>query len=101
MASTPSLNAASRSVLRDARPRGPDMTNTLPGDGPSRTHPQRARRAQLQSVADRAIDPYQGGVSDSSAVAEARRIVPAPPIKARRQGATPSISVSRENSGTS
>ena len=55
MASTPSLNAASRSVLREMRPRGPDMTNTLPADGPSRTHPQRARRAQLQSVANRAI----------------------------------------------
>jgi hypothetical protein len=40
------------------------MTNTLPADGPSRTHPQRARRAQLQFVADRAIDPYQGGVSE-------------------------------------
>ena len=39
---------------------------------------------------------HQGGVSDSSALAEARRIVPAPPIMARRQGATPSISVSSE-----
>ena len=39
---------------------------------------------------------YQGGVSDSSAVAEARRSVPAPPVKARRHGATPSISVSSE-----
>jgi len=39
---------------------------------------------------------YQGGVSDSSALAAARRIVPAPPIRARRQGATPSISVSSE-----
>ena len=39
---------------------------------------------------------YQGGVSDFNALAEARRIVPAPLIKARRHGATPSISVSSE-----
>ena len=38
----------------------------------------------------------QGGVSGSRAVAEAWRIVPAPPISARRHGATPSISVSSE-----
>ena len=40
--------------------------------------------------------PCQGGVSGSRAVAAARRIVPAPPIAARRHGATPSISVSSE-----
>jgi enoyl-CoA hydratase/carnithine racemase len=38
----------------------------------------------------------QGGVLDSSALAAARRIVPAPPTNARRHGATPSISVSSE-----
>jgi hypothetical protein len=35
-------------------------------------------------------------VSGSSALAEARRIVPAPPVRARRHGATHSISVSSE-----
>ena len=38
----------------------------------------------------------QGGVLGPSALAAARRIVPAPPANARRHGATPSISVSSE-----
>src|SRR6266516_2699148 len=38
---------------------------------------------------------YHGGGLGSSALA-ARRIVPAPPIAARRHGTTPSISVSSE-----
>jgi len=38
----------------------------------------------------------QGGVSDSGALAAARRIVLVPPTNARRHGATPSISVSSE-----
>jgi len=42
-----------------------------------------------------ALERY-GRVLGSSALAETRRIVPTPPIAARRRGATPSILVSSE-----
>ena len=66
--------------------------------------PHGQRRRQFSASADlrggAATPRYRhgclGGVSDSSALAEARRIVPAPPIRARRHGGTPSISVSSE-----
>ena len=45
------------------------------------------------------VQPCRSGIRaacQALALAEARRIVPAPPIRARRHGATPSISVSSE-----
>ncbi len=66
-------------TLTATPPPGASLDRAVP-----RPDPRRQRR------------PGQGGVSGFRAVAAARRIVPAPPIVARRHGATPSISVSSE-----